>query len=187
MLKTDFINRIYPLPPSAMQKLVAIAEPINFNKGAVIFEESKAEKFLYIIQSGVARAYKMHEGSEITFWFGLEGDSIISIKNYVQGTKSYETIEALEPILAYKINTDALKKLFETDIYIANWGRCYAENEMLKTEERLISRQFKSATERYLELLTTQPEIIKRVALRHIASYLGITQVSLSRIRSELK
>jgi CRP-like cAMP-binding protein len=187
MLNTAYISAIYTLPISSLSKIVCIADQVVFKKNELIFEENKAEKYLYIIHKGIARAYKIHNDNEVTFWFGIEGDTIISIKNYVEDVNSYETIEAVEDILAYRISTDLLKKLFNEDVHIANWGRCYAEKEMLKNEERLISRQFKSASERYQELISTQPEIIKRVALGHIASYLGITQVSLSRIRAELK
>ncbi|MEG2100855.1 MAG: Crp/Fnr family transcriptional regulator, partial [Flavobacterium sp.] len=80
-----------------------------------------------------------------------------------------------------------LQKLFEIDIHIANWGRKFAEKELIKTEERLISHQFSNATERYLELLQNNPQLIQRVQLGYIASYLGISQVSLSRIRAEIK
>jgi len=187
MLNIDYINAVYALPLGSANKILALVDPVFFNKGDLIFEESRIENYIYIIQKGVARAYKMHNDTEVTFWFGLEGDAIISIKNYVEGQNSYENIEALEPVTAYRISTNALKKLFEEDIYIANWGRVYAEKEMLKTEERLIARQFKSAKDRYLELICKNPEIIKRIALGHIASYLGITQVSLSRIRAELR
>jgi CRP-like cAMP-binding protein len=80
-----------------------------------------------------------------------------------------------------------LQQLFETDIAMANWGRRFAEKELIKTEERLISRQFRTATERYQELMQQQPGLLQRVSLGHIASYLGITQVSLSRIRADIR
>jgi CRP-like cAMP-binding protein len=187
MLNISYINQIYKMPEKALNNFLSLTEPIVFKKGDLIFREAKAEKFIYIIQKGIARAYKTQNNQEVTFWFGIEGDTVISIKNYVEGVNSYETIEAVEDILAYRISTDLLKKLYIEDVHVANWGRCYAEKEMLKNEERLISRQFKSATERYLELISSQPQIIRRVPLRYIASYLGITQVSLSRIRAELK
>ena len=86
-----------------------------------------------------------------------------------------------------KPKTKRLKKLFDEEIHIANWGRRFAEQELVKTEERLISRQFRTAKERYKEILKDNPDLIQRVQLGHIASYLGITQVSLSRIRAEIK
>jgi len=187
MLNSQYVNNIYPLPFQSIQSFLALTERVFFEKGALIFEELKPEKYIYIIEKGMVRAYKNYNDLEVTFWFGLEGDTIISMENYVKGLKSYENVEAIENVEAYRINVTELKKLYLQDIHICNWGRCYAENELLKTELRLISRQFTSATERYLDLLANHPEIIKRVPLRDIASYLGITQVSLSRIRSELK
>lgn len=187
MLNTEYLNTIYPLPLVSLKKMLSFTKLVNFKKGDLIFKEFSAENSIYIIQKGIARAYKNYNDQEVTFWFGLEGDTIISMKNYVEGKESYENIEALEDIEAYRIKTDDLKHLYLGDIHIANWGRCYAEQELLKTEVRLISRQFTSATERYLDLIANKPEIIKRVALGHIASYLGITQVSLSRIRAEIK
>ena len=84
------------------------------------------------------------------------------------------------------MKTQNLRKLFDEDIHIANWGRRYLEQELMKMEEQLISRQFRTAKERYKQLLKDNPSLIQRVQLGHIASYLGITQVSLSRIRGEI-
>ena len=112
---------------------------------------------------------------------------MISMKSYTQDEKGYEDIELLEDCELYELKKEDLQKLFDSDIHISNWGRKFAEIELVKTEERLISRQFKNATDRYLELLTNHPELIRRIQLGHIASYLGITQVSLSRIRAEIK
>lgn len=134
----------------------------------------------------MVRAY-IERDNEVTFWFGKEGQTVISMKSYVEDQPGYETIELLEDCELYELKTENLKKMFSEDVHIANWGRKFAENELIKTEERLISKQFKNASERYLELMKDHPELIQRVQLGHIASYLGITQVSLSRIRAELK
>jgi CRP-like cAMP-binding protein len=109
------------------------------------------------------------------------------MKNYVENQKGYETIELLEPCELYEIQTEDLRKLFNSDIHIANWGRKFAEQELIKVEERFIFRQCKTALERYKDLINNDPALLQRVQLAYIASYLGITPVSLSRIRSELK
>ncbi len=109
------------------------------------------------------------------------------MRNFVEKKNGYETIELLEPCELYEISTEDLRALYNTDIHIANWGRTFAEQELIKVEERLISRQCRTALERYKELMNNNPDLLQRVQLAHIASYLGITPVSLSRIRSELK
>jgi CRP-like cAMP-binding protein len=109
------------------------------------------------------------------------------MKSYVEDKPGYESIELLEDCDLYRMETESLRKLFNEDIHIANWGRKLAEAEMIKSEELIISRQFKTSLERYKDIMAYQPELLKRVQLGYIASYLGITQVSLSRIRAEIK
>jgi CRP-like cAMP-binding protein len=133
------------------------------------------------------RAYADLADKEVTFWFGKEGDTVISMSSYIDNEKGYENIELLEDCELYKLKTQNLKKLFSEDIHIANWGRKLAEKELIKTEKLFISRLFRTASDRYQELLKEHPDLVLRVQLGYIASYLGITQVSLSRIRSEIK
>lgn len=181
------LDNIYKLPKASNQTLADAVEEMNFPKGHILLRADKIERNIYFIKQGVVRAYASTYDSEVTFWFGREGETIISMKSYVANQKGYEDIELLEDSQLYKLNTEYLQKLFTTDIHIANWGRKFAEQELVKTEERLLSRQFLSATERYKQLLINNSDLIQRVQLGYIASYLGITQVSLSRIRADIK
>lgn len=183
----QIIQRISPLSVEAEKKLLQCITECSFPKGHTLMKTDKTEQFLYFIKKGIVRAYAMQDDIEVTFWFGKEGDTILSMKSYVEQQPGYENIELLENCELYKMNISDLQKLYQEDIHIANWGRKIAEKELIKTEERLISRQFKTATERYQQLLKEQSDILQRVSLGLIASYLGITQVSLSRIRAEIR
>lgn len=183
----QILDDIYPLPDTSKQVLRENIAEITHRKGYLLLRAGKIETDIYFIKRGMVRACTGTDGSKITFWFGKEGDIIVSMRSYVSGQKGYEDIELLEDCQLYRLNVKKLKKLFDEDIWIANWGRKLAERELVKTEERLISRQFRTATERYKELLNGHPELIQRAPLGHIASYLGITQVSLSRIRAGRK
>ncbi|MFY0481621.1 Crp/Fnr family transcriptional regulator [Flavobacterium sp. PLA-1-15] len=183
----QILDRIYLLPETSKAKLIGCITEVRHPKGHILLKAEKTESNLYFIKKGIARACAYRPENEITFWFGKEGDAVLSMKSYVENQKGYEDIELLEDCELYELNIKRLQQLFEEDLPIANWGRKFAEKELIKTEERLISRQFKTATERYTELLQENPDLIQRVQLGHIASYLGITQVSLSRIRAEIK
>jgi CRP-like cAMP-binding protein len=183
----EIINRIYPLPQAAMQRMQACVAEVTFPKGHMLLKANRVEQVMYFIKKGIVRAFSEYEESEITFWFGREGDPVLSMKSYVEKEKGYEHIELLEECTLYEIETAHLEQLFNEDIHIANWGRRLAEKELIKTEERFISRQCRTATERYKELIKESPHLLQRVQLGHIASYLGITQVSLSRIRAEIR
>ena len=111
----------------------------------------------------------------------------LSLKSYVNGQPGYETVECLEDTSLYVLRRDALEKLFLEDINIANWGRKFAEIEFLSTEEKFIPMLFTTASERYRDLLKNRPELLQRVSLECLASYLGITAQSLSRIRAGIR
>lgn len=181
------LDSIYPLPDTSKELLKKSITEIKQKKGHILLKANTIEKNIYFIKKGIARAYSHKDNAEITFWFGKESDTIISMKSYIANLKGYENIELLENCELYELKAEDLQKFFEEDIHIANFGRRFAEKELIKTEERLISRQVRTATERYKELLKNSPDIVKRIQLGHIASYLGITQVSLSRIRAEIK
>lgn len=146
----------------------------------------KVETSIFFIKKGIVRAYAIPDDNEITFWFGEEGQPILSMKSYVENQKGYENIELLEDCELYELKVEDLNNLYNQDIHIANWGRRLAEKELLKLESRIISSELRSATDRYDELITNSPSLIQRVPLKHIASYLGITPVSLSRIRKQI-
>lgn len=183
----QILDLIYPLPELSKLKLQNCAKEVRFSKSHILLRADKIETTIYFIRKGIARAYSNRDDNEVTFWFGKEGDTVLSMKSYVANQRGYEDIELLEDCELYELKTKTLQKLFEQDIHIANWGRKFAEKELVKTEERLISRQFRTATERYAELINDYPHLIQRVQLGHIASYLGISQVSLSRIRADIK
>lgn len=183
----QIINRIHQLPEASLTKLVACISEVNFPRKHLLLKIDTIERKIYFIKKGIVRAYAYQNDNEITFWFGKEGETIISMKSYVMNQPGYENIELLEACELYELQIDKLQELFNQDIHIANWGRKFAEQELIKTEERLIARQFSTAAERYTAMLKNHPDLLQRVSLGYISSYLGINQVSLSRIRADIK
>jgi CRP-like cAMP-binding protein len=183
----QILDRIYVLPEASKNALKQHVQEVSHPKYFCLMEADKIIPHIYFIRKGIVRAYASTAENDITFWFGSEGETIVSMKSYVEDRPGYESIELLEDCDLYILETESLRKLFNEDIHIANWGRKFAEKELMKTEELIISRQFKTSLERYKDLMTNKSDLLKRVQLGHIASYLGITQVSLSRIRAEIK
>jgi CRP-like cAMP-binding protein len=183
----QILDAIYILPENSKKNLEKYITEVSQTKNFCLMHADTIVPHIYFIKKGIVRAYASAEDKEITFWFGKEGEPVVSMKSYVEDKPGYENIELLEDCELYKLETESLRKLFNEDIHIANWGRKFAERELVKTEELIISRQFKTALERYKDLMKDKPDLLKRVQLGHIASYLGITQVSLSRIRAEIR
>lgn len=179
------INHIFPLQKTELDLLLNTMERLPYPKNHQVISADKVEHYLYFIAKGIARAYCHGESQQVTFWFGQETDIILSYHSYINEQPGYENIELLEDSILYRLANHQLQELYQKHINLANWGRKMVEQELIKTEERLINRQFRSASERYRELLDQSPNLLKRVPLKHIASYLGVTQVTLSRIRAE--
>lgn len=187
MTLTSILNSTFILPENSFERLSAVVREVSFPKNHILFKAGKKESHLYFIKQGMVRAYAPTEEHDVTFWFGMEGDPVISMNSYTNDQEGYEDIELLESCVLYQLSHVDLRKLYEEDIYVANWGRKLAEQELVKTEQRYIARQFRTATERYIDLINNQRQLVQRVQLGYIASYLGISQVSLSRIRAEIK
>lgn len=183
----EIINKIYLMPEASINKLMTSLSTVVYPKGFRILEAGKIERNVFFIKEGIVRAYVLVDGKEVTFWIGREGDTIVSLKSYVNNQCGYETVELMENSVLYVLERNDLYELFKEDIHIANWGRKFAELEFLQTEERLISLLFSTATERYVALLKNNSDLLQRIPLECLASYLGITPVSLSRIRAKMK
>lgn len=181
------IQQVASLPLAEEQFLLAQMERIEVHKNTVVISADQVEKYVYFIEKGIARAYCHTEKGQQTIWFGEEGTIMVSFMSSFKNAPGYEYIEMLEDSILYRVSNTNLNTIYANNILLANWGRKFAEQELLQTEERFISYLFKTATERYEELLQRHPSLIKRVQLGYIASYLGITQVSLSRIRAGIR
>ena len=182
---TEILTRITPLTPESIHKIAERVEKIDVRKGRMLVEADKVCRNVYFVAKGIVRAFCYAKGREITFWIGEEGTVALSMQSYINGKPGYETIVTIEDSTLYKISVDDLHDLFRHDIYIANWGRIFAEKEILRAEKNLIPQLFTTATERYEQFVKERPHLLNRIPLEHLASYLGVTPVSLSRIRSK--
>jgi len=182
----EIINQIKPLTDkNDIEKLSGLFELIQFEKNVDIIKSGKTERYIYFLKSGACRIFYYKQEREVILDFCFPGDALISLNSYVYGEPGYETIQTLENCEIYRLSTKSLQSLYHSSTEIANWGRKLAERETIKIESRLMSKLFKSASESYNELLERAPRVVLSIKLGYIASYLGISQVTLSRIRAK--
>ncbi|MEJ6979194.1 Crp/Fnr family transcriptional regulator [Pedobacter sp. P351] len=142
----------------------------------------------FIIQ-GSLRCFNIKEGAEITDYFCLENDMISAYKSFLTGTPSSTSIEAIENtslIIFSKAGLDKLLANEHINYKIERFGRLVAEYYLICYEDRVTSFVMQSPEERYLSLLKDNRNIIRRIPQHYIANFLGITPVSLSRIRKRI-
>lgn len=139
---------------------------------------------LILLKKELTRSFWLVNGEEITTSFSCEGGIVFSMDELYYNKMSEEFVETLEEVVAYKISLPDLLRLFQTNIELANWGRIIHQNEYRRLHRSHKERLTLSARERYEEFRQQFPQICQRVQLGYIASYLGITLSTLSRLRS---
>ena len=189
-MKLAFVKNIYSHPELTTENYAALAEAhevLTFKKGYIFLESGKIANEYYLIKTGLVRAFVVDfNGNEITTEFYGSGEILIEVSSLFQRIPTSENLVAITDGEALKIDFDLFQTLYHKLPAFNEWGRAWMSNELFKSKQRRIEMLTKSAGERYLDILHDKPELIKYAPLKQIASYLGITDTSLSRIRKEV-
>ena len=151
-----------------------------------LVEEGQTARELYFINRGCLRFYYNREGDEVTGFIFTEGLFATSLDSFLQQEPSSQVIETLEDCELLVIRHDKLQQLYEHSVNFQVFGRRLAEQRLVNAQRILSSYILDSPEERYQKLVATQPEWLQRVPQHYLASFLGITPVSLSRIRKRI-
>lgn len=181
----DKMLTVCNLSDQTIREFKTYLSPCHFHKRDLIIIPGTFCKKVYFIERGVTRHYWMFNGDEITTSFSTEGGALFSMDEVYYDKPSEEYIEALEDLDTYYISIKDLNHLYQTNVEIANWGRIIHQNEyrrLHRSHKNLITL---SAKNRYEAFLEEFPDVASRINLGYIASYLGITLSTLSRIRGK--
>jgi len=179
------ITAYHSLSEDAENALHHCFTKITLAKNEYLLSEGKVCRNLYFLEKGALRGFYNLDGKEITHWFGFENDFVTSFHSFITGEAAVENIQLLESCTLWAISKETLTELFNRHHDIERLVRIAYEKYYIRLEERYVNAQFKSAKELYENLLLQTPYILERVPLGFIASYLGISQETLSRIRSK--
>lgn len=180
------IKTIHPISAQAEAALIEICHEVKFNKGADIQTIGHTCKTIYFVKEGCVRIYYYKEDIDITESFEFENAFVARAESLFTGKPSLKAIQAIEDTSFIAIDSNKLFLLFDTFPDLERLFRKIIEISYVNTVNRIESLQFNTADQRYLNLLKDHKNILKRIPLKHIASYLGITPVSLSRIRAQM-
>ena len=139
---------------------------------------------MYFLQQGGLRGFYNLEGKDITHWFAFENDFVTSFHSFITQQPAVENIQLLSGSILWSITKENLNRLLNKHQEIERVVRIAYEKYYIRLEERFVNAQFKTSTELYQQLMLRTPHILERVPLGYIASYLGISGETLSRIRS---
>ena len=178
------IQTIHTISTKTEKVLIEICNELHFKKGAVIQEIGHTCKTLYFVKNGCVRIYYFKEDIDITESFEFENAFVARAESLFTGKPSLKAIQAIEDTTLIGIDSAKLFQLFDSYPDLERLFRKIIETSYVNTVNRIESLQFNTAEERYFNLLKDHKNILKRIPLKFIASYLGITPVSLSRIRA---
>lgn len=178
-----FFKNYNALSKEAEKAIAGITKIISIKKNTDLQPIGHTCKTIYFIKKGVARIYYYKDGVDITESFAFENNIIARVESLFTGNPSRKAIQILEDAEIIAINSTQLFKLYDKYPEIERLFRLIFEAAYVGTVDRIEGIQFHSAEERYNALIKEAPNVLKRVPLKYISSYLGITQVSLSRIR----
>ena len=172
------------LSTQGITTLSNILVPYKVAKGEKLLQEGDVCKNMYYVEKGMVRQFYYKGGRDVTEHFSYEGRIVICIESFLKQNPSRLMVEALENSVVYGIPHDALLNLVEVDKEMAQLYRNILEHALISSQEHADSQRFENATERYIRLLKSKPEIILRAPMVHVASFLQMTPETLSRVRS---
>lgn len=178
-----FLKKYGSISPETENELLKKIQLINKKKGDFFLKQGQVTSSLLIMEKGLIRAFFVKDDKEYNSWFAIENEIISSILPLYAGKPSFENIQFLEDSTGYWISVNDLNDLYRKHPELEKIGRKMAEELCIVLEERITSLHTESAEQRYQNLVKNQPHLLQRLNLGHIASFLGITQETLSRIR----
>lgn len=168
-----------------LAQFAPVSTPARFEKGALLHRAGKTCYSLFLVKSGALRSFYYAGERDITAHIALEYGIVGAADSIIRGTQSRYCIEALESSSVVVLDYRALESYLDQNPQLERLARQFTQHLYIGLVERLEDRAFCTARERYAHLLKRHPDITQRVSLGHIASYLGMSQETLSRVRAQ--
>lgn len=179
------ITNISPLSPESRNVFLKAWKYWATTKDHLLLREHTVSDYIYFVQKGIARIYYYKNNKEITEWIAMDKQFFLSITSFFERTPSHLIIQTIESSEVYGIHHNDFMTLADKYHDIEKLLRKMVTRSLIISQVRMDSIQFETAQQRYEGLLKNSPGIVKRVPLSYIASFLGVTLETLSRIRSQ--
>jgi CRP-like cAMP-binding protein len=179
----DVFLQLHPhLSAADLEAMRQRCQPFAFPKGQLVHRRGQVCRALYFLETGLVRCFDPR--SERTLWCEFERNFFFLPQSFFRQVPAAESLICLEACTGFSITYRDLTELYAESHPWAQWGVRFMEQQYLKIEAIYASLFYQGASTRYAALLQAQPDVLQRVPLQYIASFLGISPVSLSRIRA---
>jgi CRP/FNR family transcriptional regulator, anaerobic regulatory protein len=181
----EYLKKISPLSQQSMEEFSPRCKEVKHPKGYELVKAGSLCNHLFFVQKGLVKVFYIKDDKEIIDWFADENNITTSFLSFLSRKASLHTVKLLEPSHLISIHYNDLEELFKKHHDVEHIGRILISQAFIDLQERFNSIQFQTALERYHAFLHRYPDCINRISLGDLASFLGITQVTLSRIRAQ--
>ena len=185
LLKKDLLRICPSLNANELELLAQKTTLAQFSKNEIIINAGSYSDKVYFIIKGMVRIFYVKENKEITNVLLAESSVLAGSYSFITGNKNFSTYQAIEKTIALYITNEDLEELYQKHHSIEHLGRLIIEQYYAKFMKKTYDILFLSAEERYTTFVNNHPELLNRIPLKYIASYLGIAQATLSRLRAK--
>lgn len=183
----QFLKNISPITDNEFADTISYFTELNLQKGEFFVKQDKVCRHIAFILKGTLRTYYINEkAEETTSCFCTENNLTTSYKSFILQKPSNLILQAIEETQMLVIEYENLQKLYAKSTVWQTIGRAVAEREYIVMEQYASILNNETAKEKYLRLLKEQPNVLQKANIEDIASYLGVTRRTLSRIRQEI-
>ncbi|HVK47401.1 MAG TPA: Crp/Fnr family transcriptional regulator [Pseudobacter sp.] len=180
----DFVQSLHPIKDEIAEYIKKNSTEKKIARGKILLEAGEVCEHYYFIKRGMVRGFIIEDGKEITTWICREGEVVTSIQNLLDIDAVGENIKTLEHCDLVIMPTSGIQYLYDTYPEFNTVGRKLLERYYYDAQQRAIICRIPNAAKRYEHFLTTRPELVNRVPGKYIASFLNMTEETLSRVRS---
>lgn len=182
----NFFEQYGDISKEGIVELTSKLKSNSIKKGEQLLSFGQICKEIYFVTKGCLRLYYIADGVEITVWFSFEDNSAIELSSFLSGDPTEYFIEAIEDTEFLSLNKSDLLNLYVYYPEMESIMRSFWEDVILNILQRFTALQKDTAEQRYLKL-ASQTKYMQRIPQKYLASYIGVTPTSLSRIRRNLK
>lgn len=174
------------LPKQDIDNLLNIAQKRSLKKSDYFIKHDKVCREVVFILKGTLRSFYISDkGEEMTYCITFPGNFMTAYSSYITGSTGPENIQAMTAVDFLAFPKQKIEQLADNSLHAMRFLKVIAEQQYIELEKRLFQLQRDDALTRYTQMVQDHPDYIQQIPLKYLASYLGITQRHLSRIRKE--
>lgn len=181
----DYLTSVHPMSDECYNHLATIIKTRHVSKKGFLLRPGEVCTDIHVVVKGLVRCYYLEGETEVTAWLRKEKDVIVSVDSYYDQAQSYEYIQAVEDCELAYISFKEEKEVFDTYPEFNVIGRLLTQKELRDHARELRNIRMLTAAQRYQHFLERYPELVQRVPLMYLASYLNMKPETLSRMRAQ--